>query len=345
MKKTALDVNCKTAFFEKTFFLMTDFEKSRGLPFLNNEEIHEYFSGAVDEICSAFQRAETADLKEIGEYKKSIFALIKERDSHSEGIPDQEYFETISNFILLCKRAGVFPYYITYVAGVALYYVFSEKRGPATDDAGFLLQGFIEDTMHLEFENEMVYLIARAYRHIGENIVEDGKMIALMKAAFEGGFLNESLYGGCSQCLVKTMLTVMKKDDEKSAYLFKAASSLSGGVAGCNDGACGAYIGANMLISSLMGRELSELEDEESRSYEASNRIGQTLHDQFVEVYGTVLCCKVHESIFGRQFNFRDDADFEAFKHAGAHGDKCPCVVGLTASILAEIFYKEDMYK
>ena len=285
---------------------------------------------------------ELAEPKEIETLQKSILELENVNGESFGKLPDSEYFATLSDFMLLCKKAGIFPYYTAYAVAVAFESALPAQRNSVMD--GVIQEGLkkmISEQMQMQFEAEMVYLIERACRNIREGVFEDEKKVHLMTVAFEEGFLSESLYGGCSQCVVKALLKVMKKDDAQSAFLFKAASSLSGGVAGCNDGACGAYIGANMIISSIFGRELTELNDDESVSYEKSNRIGQRLHDEFIAVYGTVVCCNVHACIFGRQFDFRDEASFDAFKKAGAHEEKCPCVVGLTAALAMEALYDE----
>jgi len=75
-----------------------------------------------------------------------------------------------------------------------------------------------------------------------------------------------------------------------------------------------------------------------------SFRMAAALHDKFMEKYGTIICGKIHEKIFGRSFDLRDDEQKQAFRDAGAHEreDGCCAVVGdgarwATELILAEL--------
>ncbi|MFO7683808.1 MAG: hypothetical protein R6X34_27575, partial [Chloroflexota bacterium] len=58
---------------------------------------------------------------------------------------------------------------------------------------------------------------------------------------------------------------------------------------------------------------------------------------------GTVICGKIHEKIYGRSFNLRNDDEKQAFRDAGAHEreDGCCAVVGDGARWATELILDE----
>ena len=149
----------------------------------------------------------------------------------------------------------------------------------------------------------------------------------LAEKAYSCGHGYEERYGGCAQCAIAALQDVLELRDEASDAIFKAATSLEGGVGCEGDGHCGAYSGAVMIFGHIIGRERDNLADPEGIRKQ-TNALAQALHNRFIERYGTVICHGIHRNIFGRPYYLRDSAEIEKFKEAGAHVDKCTAVVG-----------------
>jgi C_GCAxxG_C_C family probable redox protein len=161
----------------------------------------------------------------------------------------------------------------------------------------------------------------------------------LAERAYSTGFEYEKQYGGCAQCVIAALQDVLELRDERSDALFRAATSLEGGVACEGDGHCGAYSGAVMMFGYLTGRERDNFADPENRRKQ-TNALAQTLHQRFIERYGTVTCHGIHRNIFGRPYYLRDSTERDKFAEAGAHVDKCTAVVGQAARWAIEILFE-----
>jgi len=74
-----------------------------------------------------------------------------------------------------------------------------------------------------------------------------------------------------------------------------------------------------------------------------SFRMAAALHDKFIEKYGTVICGEIHEKIFGRSYELRDDEQKQMFRDAGAHEreDGCCAAVGDGARWATELILDE----
>lgn len=155
---------------------------------------------------------------------------------------------------------------------------------------------------------------------------------AIIKKAFELGFEYEAKYHGCAQC---TIAAIQDALGIRNDFVYKAGSGLAGGGGECIDGSCGGYSGAIMMMSLLFGRERKDLGSEFGRKEKnESSRMASSLHDRFLEKYGSVCCKEIQTKVFGRSFNLRDEKEKEEFNKAGAHDDKDKCcmVVGDGAS-------------
>ena len=163
--------------------------------------------------------------------------------------------------------------------------------------------------------------------------------LELAEKAYSAGFEYEKRYSGCAQCVIAALQDVLELRDEGSDAVFKAATSLEGGVACEGDGHCGAYSGAVMMFGYVMGRERDNLADPEGIRKQ-TNALAQALHTRFIERYGTVICHGIHRRVFGRPYYLKDSAESDKFKQAGAHVDKCTAVVGQTAGWAVEILFE-----
>jgi C_GCAxxG_C_C family probable redox protein len=145
----------------------------------------------------------------------------------------------------------------------------------------------------------------------------------------------EQQYGACSQCVLAALQETIGGIDDA---VFKAAHALAGGGARTGQGTCGALAGGMLAISAKYGRDREHFET--VRSTKAAE-LAKVLYDKFFDEFGSPICAGVQEAIFGRSFNFWDDADRQAFEEAGGHRDKCPDVAGKVAMWTAEILLEE----
>ena len=164
-------------------------------------------------------------------------------------------------------------------------------------------------------------------------------VVALAKKSHDLGFRYEKEFRGCGQCLIAAVYDAL---DLPYDALFKALSGFAGGVGMVRDGNCGAYIGGALILSSLVGREREDFNDEVGKRFEAY-RLVRKLRDRFIGEYATVTCGDIHQRIFGRHFDLLDAEQMAVFDEMGGHADKCPEVVGLAAAWLIEIIAEEGL--
>jgi C_GCAxxG_C_C family probable redox protein len=160
-----------------------------------------------------------------------------------------------------------------------------------------------------------------------------------MEKAYQLGKKYEQTYKGCSQCVIAALQDAfnIRNDD-----VFKAATGLVGGGGTCIDGSCGAYAGAIMVLSSLLGRQRDDFADTAGvlfRNFE----LVQKLREKFIQEYGSIICRNIQTKLFGRPYYLADMDDLEKFEKAGAHDVHCPEVVGKAARWAAEIISEADL--
>jgi C_GCAxxG_C_C family probable redox protein len=174
---------------------------------------------------------------------------------------------------------------------------------------------------------------------------QKGEIIMAKNAAekaYKLGKEYEKKYMGCGQCAVAALQDALniRNDD-----VFKATTGLAGGGAGTTDGSCGAYVGAIMVLGSLLGRERDKFDDFDSI---APNSPAFTLmrkfRDKFIQEYGSVICRDIHTKVLGRPYYLVDPDEFKKFEEAGGHSDKgCIEVVGKAAKWMAELIEEEGL--
>jgi C_GCAxxG_C_C family probable redox protein len=174
---------------------------------------------------------------------------------------------------------------------------------------------------------------------------QKGEIIMAKNAAekaYKLGKEYEKKYMGCGQCAVAALQDALniRNDD-----VFKATTGLAGGGAGTTDGSCGAYVGAIMVLGSLLGRERDKFDDFDSI---APNSPAFTLmrkfRDKFIQEYGSVICRDIHTKVLGRPYYLVDPDEFKKFEEAGGHSDKgCIEVVGKAARWMAELIEEEGL--
>lgn len=153
---------------------------------------------------------------------------------------------------------------------------------------------------------------------------------AIKQKIYDTGFEYEKQYGGCAQCVLCAMRSVMEIDP---AVVKSATALMAGGIRSGNS--CGAFSGALMAISSVSGREPDNMSD--SRAVAATSVPARKLYDRFMEKYGSVLCRDIQYKIMGKNYRMYDPDDLKRFLEDGGHDDKCTAVVAKAAVWTAEI--------
>jgi C_GCAxxG_C_C family probable redox protein len=159
--------------------------------------------------------------------------------------------------------------------------------------------------------------------------------------AYELGNDYEAAYKGCGQCVLAAIQDTFNFRDDA---VFKAATGFAAGGGLCGDGICGAYAGAIMALSSLVGRTRDDFEDRAGGNFKCFGLV-QRLRQRFIEEYGSVSCRDIQYRTFGRPYYLIDPDDSEKFDKAGGHTEKCPDVVGKAARWAAEIILKDGLAK
>lgn len=166
------------------------------------------------------------------------------------------------------------------------------------------------------------------------NSVREMKLDYVKKLAYQKGFEYEQKYSQCSQCCAATIVDIFGLDP----MLIKAGYLLSGGLAQCGRGTCGALSGASLIVSSIYGRSREEFADFTDKR--ALNMM-VSIQSKFEEKFGAINCRNVQEKIFGRSYNFFDEAEKKQFVKDGGHVDKCTDVVGSVSMWLAEALWQD----
>ena len=148
------------------------------------------------------------------------------------------------------------------------------------------------------------------------------------KVAEDLALIYGSTYHGCSQAVLATFMEIMGIEDEK---VLMAASCLAGGATRCLS--CGAITGGLMVLGLRYGRR--RLEDGPEALDHAMEPAGEFV-DRFIEEYGATGC---HE-LTG--YDFRDQAQFQAFLDSEEAVNKCTERVTKSAGWVAEVISKWD---
>jgi C_GCAxxG_C_C family probable redox protein len=161
----------------------------------------------------------------------------------------------------------------------------------------------------------------------------------LVKKAYTLGKEYEKTYRGCSQCVIAALQDTLEiRNDD----VFKAATGLAGGTGLAGDSGCGAYVGAVLVLSSLLGRERYNFSDPEGIRFK-THQLSRKFREKFIQEYGSVVCRNIQNKILGRYYYLPDPQEYEKFHKAGAHDIHCPEVVGKAAKWMTEIILEENL--
>jgi C_GCAxxG_C_C family probable redox protein len=146
-------------------------------------------------------------------------------------------------------------------------------------------------------------------------------------------------FSGCSQSVLLALQEAFNIGDAAS---FKAATTLSGGVARRGE-TCGALLGALLALGLVKGRE--DIRD--TQAYRDAIVPANEVIDEFKARLGrefgfkkpleSTICRDIQRSVYGRGFDLNKPGDYKAFLDAGGHGDTgCPKVCAVAAEVAAE---------
>ncbi len=161
----------------------------------------------------------------------------------------------------------------------------------------------------------------------------------IAERAYELGKHYEKTYRGCSQCVIAALQDVF---DARNDAVFKAGTGLAAGSGMTCEGSCGAYAGAIMFLSSVVGRERDKFSDPEKIRFK-THELVRKLRQKFIDEYGSVVCRNIQTKVMGRYYYLADPQEYEKFHNAGAHDIYCPEVVGKAARWMAEIILEENL--
>lgn len=156
----------------------------------------------------------------------------------------------------------------------------------------------------------------------------------LLKDAEHRAYRFEKEYHGCAQCVLASLMDCFPGLYDPAA--FKGATGLAGGVGLSIEGSCGGLTGGVIALGLLCGRELNDLADKDGLRFQCY-RLANRLHERFVSEYGSSICARIHEDIWGRAYRLNAPEEWRQFLEAGGHSEKCPRVVGRAARWTAEL--------
>ncbi|HEX77917.1 MAG TPA: C_GCAxxG_C_C family protein [Dehalococcoidia bacterium] len=160
-----------------------------------------------------------------------------------------------------------------------------------------------------------------------------------VQKAYDLGKEYERTYRGCSQCVIAALQDAFEfRNDD----VFKAATGLAGGGGITTDGSCGAYTGAILTLSSLLGRERDDFADPKGIRFRTHELVRRFRHN-FIQEYGSVVCRNIQTKVLGRPYYLADPEEMRKFHDAGAHDVHCPEVVGKAARWMAELIVEENL--
>ena len=151
------------------------------------------------------------------------------------------------------------------------------------------------------------------------------------------GFEYEKTITGCCQC---TIAAIQDSLGIRNDAVFKAGSGLTAGGGLSCEGSCGGFTGGVMVMSSVFGR-CRQKWDNDRNEKDCAHRMAGALLNRFKQNYGSHICRKIHQCLFGRDFDLKVAAQRGDFEKLGAHVDKCTSVVGEAAAWAVELILEE----
>ncbi len=327
----------------------------------NDEDIMHIVNGALSEVAKALQKMHGFSPEEMGKWNEECInnmknPLLKDKLKRVGSDPVRRLIagDRLAGPALMCKHAGVMPYFITKAIAYAFLYKDSEDASAVELNMSLKRLGIKAAAMQycgFKTQPELAQLVTDRFEEAVSDpkaaLKEDEATVTLYKSAWERGFYHESTIKGCAQCAMLAIKDVCGLFDER---VFEAATAFSAGMSLCGDSACGGYSGGLMVIGLVYKRGLEEIEKKDKAGQYKAYELGQVLHDMFTDCYGSVICKDLHNCIFCRSYTLRIDEEKQLFEEAGAHADKCTSVVAMSSYMFVKMLkentdiLKEDSY-
>lgn len=147
-------------------------------------------------------------------------------------------------------------------------------------------------------------------------------------------------------CSRSTLAGLAQEFDFIPEQLVTASASLCGGT-GSASGSCGAYcaglLAVGLYFNSSIAQELAH-RDEDVFGRTTAAKFTE-YRDRFLARYGTILCPKIQEQLFGRGYILSDPRDQQAFFELPGHAEVCAQVVAFAAGLAAEMIAEKENEK
>ena len=154
-----------------------------------------------------------------------------------------------------------------------------------------------------------------------ESVLTEGSRVdlnedpeTLIQKAYDLGQEYERVYKGCAQCTVAALQDAVDLIPANQD-VFLAASCLDGGATPTHNANCGGFTGAGIVIGHLCGRPRARFKGDANLSH----KLIREVHDEFVGLYGSVLCKDIRAKVNGN----------------------CPEVVGSAAKVTARVILRQ----
>ena len=318
-----------------------------------DREIMEFADGTLEEISRSLQITYGFEQAEMDQWNQEckqnmMNPLLKDKLLRVGADPIRKLTagDRLSGPALLCKRSGIMPYWITKCIAYAFAYSDNDDPSSITIQHSLKKNGIKECAINFcgyQKEPELVQLIADRFYEIVEDpaaaLLDDSKTVDLYRHAWELGFEKEKNVKGCAQCTLLAASDAFNMFDEK---VFESATAFSGGMALCGDGPCGGYSGGLMLIGLFAARTLKDLETKDKTGQYKAYGLSASLHDKFIECYGSIICSNIHEKIFNQSYVLREKTVRDLFEADGAHLDKCTSVIAMTLYMIARLLIEHS---
>jgi mannitol-1-phosphate 5-dehydrogenase len=307
-------------------------------------KVHAEAEGALDEASRALQAEYGYSAEEMSAWTRSV---LEQTNNPALGDTVKRYAadsrrklrrdDRLVGPALLALKHGIRPRHIISAIAAGLRYVDANDAGATyvqerLSTSG--LRGTICEICGLKAADDaLVEAIIEAYHR---QAFED-KWIERARRAYKLAFQYEREYHGCGQC---TLAAVLESIDQFDEAVFRAATTLSGGLGLCGDATCGALTAAALAIGMVYPRTRANFAGDRDSKYRGFSMV-QQLRERYMQRYGSITCHGIHRHEWGRPYDLRYEAEREAFEAAGAHEDKCTSVVAQAAKWAVEIIGAE----
>jgi C_GCAxxG_C_C family probable redox protein len=140
-------------------------------------------------------------------------------------------------------------------------------------------------------------------------------------------------HGTCSQCVVRAVMEVLKKDPDE---LLKAAHYLAGGGCLMGDGTCGALAAGQLVLGWFLGRTKEEMDKGKHKEKLAA---GKELTEKFKKEFTGITCNWFRRKHAGCEFDMWGKDDVTENKKLMK--EPCARMTGTVAQWVVEILAKE----